>query len=312
MRYNKLGKAGIRLSEIGFGSWITFAKQINLNEIKEFMHIAFDHGVNFFDNAEGYAHGEAETLMGKALKEFRREDLVLSTKIFWGGNGPNDTGLSRKHLIEGTKNALKRLQLNYVDLLFCHRPDPATPIEETVLAMDYLVRGGYALYWGTSEWSAEQIETALEIAEKEHCMKPAMEQPLYNLFFRERVEKEYLSLFEKYGLGTTTWSPLASGILSGKYNNGIPQDSRLAKEAWLIPPNFQEQLEKVKLLAKVADQLSCTLSQLAIAWCLTNPHVSSVITGATKKEQLIENLQAQEVKTRLTADVLLTINKIIK
>lgn len=312
MQYNKLGKAGIRLSEIGFGSWITFAKQISLNEIKEFMHIAFDQGVNFFDNAEGYAHGEAETLMGKALKEFRREDLVISTKIFWGGNGPNDTGLSRKHLIEGTKNSLKRLQLSYVDLLFCHRPDPETPIEETVLAMDFLVRHGYALYWGTSEWSAQQIEEAMTIAERERCMKPAMEQPLYNLFFRDRLEKEYVKLFEKYGLGTTTWSPLASGILSGKYNNGIPQESRLAKEAWLIPPNFQEQLQKVKLLAKIAEQLSCTLSQLAIAWCLTNPRVSSVITGATKKEQLIENLNAVPVKKRLTADVLIAINKIIK
>lgn len=312
MQYNKLGKAGIRLSEIGFGSWITFAKQISLNEIKEFMHIAFDQGVNFFDNAEGYAHGEAETLMGKALKEFRREDLVISTKIFWGGNGPNDTGLSRKHLIEGTKNSLKRLQLSYVDLLFCHRPDPETPIEETVLAMDYLVRHGYALYWGTSEWNAQQIEEAMTIAEREQCMKPAMEQPLYNLFFRDRLEKEYVKLFEKYGLGTTTWSPLASGILSGKYNNGIPQESRLAKEAWLIPPNFQEQLQKVKLLAKIAEQLSCTLSQLAIAWCLTNPRVSSVITGATKKEQLIENLNAVPIKKRLTADVLIAINKIIK
>ncbi len=177
MQYNKLGKAGIRVSEISFGSWITFGKQIGLKEIKTFMHAAYDHGINFFDNAEAYAHGEAELLMGKAMLEFHREELVISTKIFWGGNGPNDTGLSRKHLIEGTKNSLRRLQLDYVDLLFCHRPDPNTPIEETVLAMDYLVRNGYAFYWGTSEWSAEQIEAAFNVAEKLNCIKPTMEQP---------------------------------------------------------------------------------------------------------------------------------------
>ena len=250
MQYNKLGKAGIRLSELGFGSWITFSKQVGLKEAKELMHAAFDHGINFFDNAEGYAHGEAETLMGKALKEFRREDLVISTKIFWGGNGPNDTGLSRKHLIEGTKNSLIRLKLDYVDLLFCHRPDLETPIEQTVLAMDYLVRNNFALYWGTSEWSAAQIEAAFHAAEKCGCIPPSMEQPKYNLFFRDHLEQDYLHLFEKYKLGTTTWSPLASGILSGKYDHGIPQDSRLAKESWLIPENFKQQVEKTRQLKK--------------------------------------------------------------
>lgn len=312
MHYNKLGKAGIKLSEIGFGSWITFAKQLGINEIKECMHVAHDHGVNFFDNAEGYAHGESEILMGKALKEFRREDLVISTKIFWGGNGPNDTGLSRKHLLEGTKNSLKRLKLDYVDLLFCHRPDLETPIEETVLAMDYLVRNGYALYWGTSEWSASQIEAAYEIATKLNCIKPSMEQPKYNMFFRDHLEKEYLSLFSKYGLGTTIWSPLASGILSGKYNNGIPQESRLAKEAWLIPTNFKELVEKVKSLTKIAQELGCTTGQLGIAWCLKNPYVSSVITGATKTEQLLENLGAIDIKSKLTNDVMAEIDKITK
>lgn len=312
MQYNKLGKNGIRLSEIGFGSWITFAKQINLTEAQELLHLAFDHGVNFFDNAESYAHGEAELLMGKAIKEFRRDDLVISTKIFWGGNGPNDTGLSRKHLIEGTKNSLKRLQLDYVDLLFCHRPDPETPIEETVLAMDYLVRSGLVFYWGTSEWSESQIESAYQIAESLGCIKPSMEQPKYNLFFRDHLEKDYLSLFKKYGMGTTIWSPLASGILSGKYHHGVPQESRLAKEAWLIPNNFQELVEKTKNLTKIANELHCTMSQLAIAWCLKNPNVSSVITGATKKEQLLENLGAIDIKSQLTTDVMNTINTILK
>lgn len=312
MQYNKLGKAGIKISEMSFGSWITFAKQLDVNAVKECMHIAFDHGVNFFDNAEGYAHGESESLMGQAIKDFRREDLVISTKIFWGGNGPNDTGLSRKHLLEGTRNSLRRLQLNYVDLLFCHRPDPDTTIEETVLAMDYLVRNGYALYWGTSEWTAEQIESAYQIAEQLGCMKPSMEQPKYNMFAREHLEKDYLPLFEKYGMGTTTWSPLASGILSGKYDHGIPPESRLAKEAWLIPNNFQELVAKVKEISKIADNLSCTTSQLAIAWCLKNPHVSSVITGATKKEQLLENLEAIEIKSALTPDIMKKIDSILK
>ncbi|EKD69804.1 MAG: hypothetical protein ACD_46C00724G0002 [uncultured bacterium] len=311
MHYNNLGKAGIRISEIAFGSWITFGKQIGLNDVKTMMHAAFDRGINFFDNAESYAHGEAEILMGRAIKEFRREDLVISTKIFWGGNGPNDTGLSRKHLLEGTKNSLHRLQLDYVDLLYCHRPDPNTPIEETVLAMDFLIRHGYAFYWGTSEWSADQIDEAFNAAEKLNCIKPTMEQPKYNLFFRDHLEKDYVKLFEKYGLGTTTWSPLASGILSGKYNHGIPNDSRLAKEAWLVPDNFMQLLEKTKQLDTIAHELNCSLSQLAIAWCLKNPNVSSVITGATKLDQLIENLGAIEVKKKLTPDVMKKINKVI-
>lgn len=311
MQYNHLGKAGLRLSEISFGSWITFGKQIGLPEVKNLMHVAFDKGVNFFDNAEGYAHGEAETLMGKAIKEFRREDLVISTKIFWGGNGPNDTGLSRKHLLEGTKNSLRRLRLDYVDLLFCHRPDPNTPLEETILAMDYLVRGGHALYWGTSEWSEEQISSAYQLAGKLNCIPPSMEQPKYNLFFREHLEKDYVPLFKKYGLGTTIWSPLASGILSGKYNQGIPRNSRLARETWLVPDNFMQLIEKSKALTLLASELNCTLSQLAIAWCLKNPHVSSVITGATKIEQLTENLGAIDVKAQLTKEVLSTIDQIV-
>lgn len=310
MQYNKLGKAGIRLSELGFGSWITFGKQITLPDIKTLMHTAFDNGINFFDNAESYAHGEAEILMGKAIKEFRREDLVISTKIFWGGNGPNDTGLSRKHLIEGTKNSLKRLRLDHVDLLYCHRPDPNTPIDETVLAMDYLVREGLVFYWGTSEWSETQIDAAYKTAESLNAIKPSMEQPKYNLFFRDHLETDYLPLFQKYGMGTTTWSPLASGILSGKYNQGVPADSRLAKETWLVPDNFMQLLEKTRALDVIAKELGCTLSQLALAWCLKNPNVSSVITGATKKEQLVENLGAIDVKAKLTPDIMKKINKI--
>jgi voltage-dependent potassium channel beta subunit len=312
MHYNKLGSAGVRLSEIGFGSWITFAKQLGIKEIKDIMHAAVDHGINFFDNAEGYAHGEAETLMGKILQDFRREDLVVTTKIFWGGNGPNDTGLSRKHLIEGTRNSLKRLQLDYVDILYCHRPDAETPIEETVQAMDQLVRHGYAFYWGTSEWNADQIEKAYQIAEKLNCMKPSVEQPRYNLFAREHLEKDYLPLFKKYGMGTTIWSPLASGVLSGKYNNGVPRDSRLAKESWLIPDNFKQQVEVVKKLAKLAADLNGTVAQLAIAWCLKNSHVSSVITGATKIDQLLDNLGAIDMKPKLTPEVMATIDKICK
>ena len=308
MQYNNLGKAGIKLSEISFGSWITFGKQIGLNEIKELVHAAFDAGVNFFDTAESYAHGEAEILLGKIAKDFRREDLVLSTKIFWGGNGPNDTGLSRKHLLEGTKNSLKRMDVEYVDLLFCHRPDLDTPVEETVLAMDTLVRSGYVLYWGTSEWSVSQIESAYRFAEQWHCIPPSMEQSKYNLFFRDHLEEEYLPLFKKYGLGTTIWSPLASGILSGKYEHGIPQESRLAKEAWLIPNEFTRLTEKTKHLKKIADELGCTLAQLAIAWCLKNPHVSTVITGATKIDQLQENLGASEFKSKLTDTIMRKIN----
>ena len=310
MQYRKLGKAGIKLSEISFGSWITFGKDLDFKQVRECMHTAYDHGINFFDNAEGYGHGEAEVLMGKVLQDFRREDLVIATKIFWGGNGPNDTGLSRKHLLEGTKNSLRRLQLNYVDLLFCHRPDPDTPIEETVLAMDYLVRQGFALYWGTSEWSAEQIEDAFALATKLNCIKPSMEQPKYNIFSRNHLEHDYLPLFEKYHIGTTIWSPLASGILSGKYNQGVPKSSRLAKESWLIPADFQEQVEKVKKLSKIAEELGCTLSQLAIAWCLKNPHVSSVITGATSVDQLLENLGAIDVKALLTDSVMKEINQL--
>ncbi len=311
MQYRHLGRSGLKLSELSFGSWVTFVKQVDMKVAREQMHAAVDAGVNFFDNAETYAKGESEVLMGEVLKDFRREDLVISTKIFWGGDGPNDTGLSRKHIIEGTRNSLKRLQLDYVDLIYCHRPDPDTPIFETVQAMDYVVRSGQALYWGTSEWSATQIEEAYQLAEQMGCVAPCMEQPEYNLFHRERVEKEYAPLYARYGMGTTIWSPLASGVLTGKYNNGIPKNSRYAKEAWLIPNDFDERIEKTKQLSKIADQLGCSMAQLALAWCLHNPNVSSVITGASSLKQLQDNLAALEIKQKLTEDVLGKIERVL-
>jgi voltage-dependent potassium channel beta subunit len=264
------------------------------------MQIAYDHGVNFFDNAEAYAGGQSETMMGEIIQEkgWDRTDLVLSTKIFWGGDGPNDQGLSRKHVIEGTKAALKRLQTDYVDLLFCHRPDVETPIEETVRAMNYLIDQGLAFYWGTSEWGAEQIRHAYEVARRENLVPPTMEQPQYNMFHRERVETEYAPLYSDFGLGTTIWSPLASGLLTGKYNDGIPEDSRLATEnyEWLQDQVLvKERLETVQQLAGVADDLGCSTAQLALAWCLTNPDVSTVITGASKPHQVKENMQALDV-----------------
>lgn len=311
MEYRRLGRSGLKLSELSFGSWVTFAKQVDIKVARRQMHAAVDAGINFFDNAEAYAKGESETLMGEVLKDFRREDLVISTKIFWGGDGPNDQGLSRKHILEGTRNSLKRLQLDYVDLIYCHRPDPDTPIFETVQAMDYVIRSGQALYWGTSEWSAEQIDTAYRLAIELGCIAPCMEQPQYNLFHRNRVEKEYEPLYARYGMGTTIWSPLASGILTGKYNNGIPKNSRLDKEAWLVPDDFSERVEKTKQLSKIAEQLGCSMAQLALAWCLHNPNVSSVITGASSIKQLQDNLAALTVKQQLTGEVLANIERVL-
>ncbi|APT75205.1 alcohol dehydrogenase [Marinitoga sp. 1137] len=317
MEYRKLGKAGIKVSELSFGSWLTFGNQLDAENVKLCMREAFKHGVNFFDNAEAYANGLSESLMGMVLKEFRRTDLVISTKIFWGGNGPNDRGLSRKHLLEGTWNSLKRLQLDYVDLIFCHRPDPDTPIEETVLAMDYIVRNGLAMYWGTSEWSAEEIEAAFKAAKELNCIPPTMEQPQYNMLVREKVEKEFKPLYEKYGLGLTTWSPLASGILTGKYNDGIPEDSRLAKFSRLVNTLKErgmltdETIEKVKKLTEIAKDLDATMAQLALAWLLKNKNVSTVITGASKVEQVRDNMKAVEVKEKLTDEIMEEIEKIL-
>ena len=286
MEYRRLGKSGLKISELSLGSWITFAGKLDLNGVRSCMRQAFDEGVNFFDNAEAYANGASELLMGEALKDYRREELVISTKIFWGGQGPNATGLSHKHLMEGVFASLRRLQTDYVDLLYCHRPDPYTPIEETVRAMDILIKKGMAFYWGTSEWKAEDIEQAHLIAKEIGATPPTMEQPEYNMFKRGRVEQEYASLYKKYGMGTTIWSPLDSGILTGKYNDGIPQGSRLQGYEELKSRLTSEKLEKVRALDVVAKELKCSMAQLALAWCLKNPDVSSVITGATSPRRL--------------------------
>jgi len=318
MKYRRLGSSGLEVSELSYGSWVTFGNQLDVEGSKKLIRQAIEAGVNFLDNAEAYANGMSESLMGQALKAYRREDLVVSTKIFWGGTGPNQTGLSRKHLLEGTRNSLKRLELDYVDLLFCHRPDPKTPIEETVLAMDSLVRSGQVLYWGTSEWSADQITQAIEFARSYHAIAPVMEQPQYNLLVRNRFEKEYAPLYAKFGYGTTIWSPLASGVLSGKYNKGIPADSRLGREEWirkLMEENkllTPETFAKVEALGKVAQDLGASLSQLALAWTLKNPHVSTTILGASRPEQLAENLKAIDFVEKLDEGAMRAIEDIVK
>jgi voltage-dependent potassium channel beta subunit len=309
MQYNRMGRAGLRLSELSFGSWITFGRQTDFAATRALMHEAFDAGVNFFDTAEGYAAGAAESLMGEVLKDFRRSDVVVSTKIFHGGAGPNDTGLSWKHVIEGANASLQRLRLDYVDILFCHRPDPNTPIEETVRAMDVLVRQGKTFYWGTSEWSAAEIRDALRIARECNAAAPAVEQPQYNLLSRHRLEREYEPLFESHGIGTTTWSPLASGLLTGKYDQGIPKGSRLDLIEWLRATRTEENLRRARDLGRFAKELDCTPAQLAIAWCLKQPRVSSVLLGVSRKEQLRENLGALAVKERLTPAVMAELDR---
>jgi voltage-dependent potassium channel beta subunit len=319
MEYRYLGKSGLQVSALSFGSWVTFGTQVNVDEALKLMKIAYDAGVNFFDNAEVYASGEAEIIMGKAIKKagWKQEDLVLSTKIFWGGEGPNLRGLSRKHILEGMNNSLMRMDLEYVDLVFAHRPDIHTPIEETVRAFNYLIDQGKAFYWGTSEWSAQQIMEAYAVARQEHLIPPLMEQPQYNMFHRERVEVEYDRLYSEIGLGTTIWSPLASGLLTGKYNEGIPKDSRanLPGYEWLkkrfTAEKVKDEIEKVKKLAEVAQDLGCTTPQLAIAWCLLNPNVSTVITGASKPSQVEDNMKALEIVDQLSEDVVDKIEDIL-
>jgi voltage-dependent potassium channel beta subunit len=283
------------------------------------MQAAYDAGVNFFDNAEAYAGGKAELLMGKVMKRagWKRSDLVISTKIFWGGQGPNEKGLSRKHIVEGTDAALGRLQLDYVDLIFCHRPDIHTPVEETVRAMSYLIDQGKAFYWGTSEWSAAQILEAYAVARREHLVPPTMEQPQYSMFHRERVESEYARLYEEIGLGTTTWSPLASGILTGKYNEGIPEGTRVTLEGydWLREifesEEGQARIAKARQLQPIAEELGVTMAQMALAWCLRNPHVSTVITGASRPQQVAENMQAFDAVDKLTEPVIARIEAVL-
>lgn len=316
MEYRRLGRSGLKLSALSYGAWVTFGSQVDEALALECMRTAYDAGVNFFDNAEAYGGGKAEEVMGAALKRagWRRESYVVSTKIFWGGKGPNDRGLSHKHVIEGTHAALRRLQLEYVDLCFCHRPDPETPIEETVRAMDILVRQGKVFYWGTSEWSAAEIDAAHKIARENHLTPPVMEQPEYNLLARRRVEEEYAPLYRDFGMGTTTWSPLASGVLTGKYNDGVPKGSRLdlPHMAWLRERVLDEKsIATVRALAPIAAEVGATLAQLAIAWCLKNPHVSTVITGASRPEQVVENLKALQIVPRLTDEVMARIDAIV-
>lgn len=318
MEYRKVGKSGLLVSELSLGSWLTFGAQLDIDNAREAMREAYRAGINFFDTAEAYASGMAESMMGEILKEFKREEVVVSTKIFWGGNKPNQKGLSRKHLLEGTWNSLKRLQLNYVDILFAHRPDPEVPMEEVVLGMDYIVRNGLAFYWGTSEWSSKELEEAHKVADRLNAIHPVVEQPQYNMFVRERVESEYRPIYEKYGLGLTVWSPLASGLLTGKYNKGIPEDSRLAKFPGLKKHLEEsklfssENLKKVERLAAVAKKLDTELAQLALAWILKNENVSSIILGVSKVQQLRDNLKALDVKDKLTEEIGKEINSIIE
>lgn len=312
MEYRHLGHSGLNVSVISLGAWVTYGSQVGEDVALECMKVAFDGGVNFFDNAEAYASGRAETIMGNVIRKagWSRSDLVISTKLFWGGKGPNDTGLSRKRIIEGTDASLRRLQLDHVDLLFCHRPDPKTPIEETVRAMNHVLNQGKALYWGTSEWSADDIREASSIAESEHLIGPLMEQPQYHMFHRDRVEHEYAPLYDEIGLGLTIWSPLASGLLTGKYDQGMVQGTRasLPGMEWLreelVGASAKPKIEVVKKLKSIADGLGCTRAQLAIAWCIKNPRVSSAITGATRAEQMKENLAALRVLPKLGDSVM--------
>jgi len=319
MEYRRLGGSGLRVSALSFGSWVTFGTQVDVEGAAACMRTALDAGVNFFDNAEVYAAGRSEEIMGSAIRHLglRRSDLVLSTKIFWGGDGPNDRGLSRKHLLEGTDASLRRLGVEYVDLLFCHRADLHTPVEETVRAMDHLVRQGKVLYWGTSEWPAERILEAWHVARRERLTPPTMEQPQYHMFHRDRVEREYAPLYERIGLGTTAWSPLASGLLTGKYRDGIPAGSRPTLEGYeWLRSSFESgegrrRIALAERLEPIARGLGGSLAQLAIAWCLRNPHVSTVILGASKVSQLEENLGALEVAARLDDGAMERIEEIL-
>ncbi len=316
MNYRRLGKAGIKVSELSLGAWVTYGGQVGEDVARDCMVAAYEHGVNFFDNAEGYADGQAETVMGNVLKQtgWPRESVVISTKIFWGGSGPNDTGLSHKHILEGVNRSLRRLRLDYVDLLFCHRPDPNTPIEETVRAMDIVIKQGKAFYWGTSEWSAADIMRAHGLARQYGLTPPNMEQPQYNLFVRQRVEDEYRPLFRDLGYGTTIFSPLASGLLTGKYNDGIPADSRGALKGyeWIQRDLVTaESVAKVRALQAVADDLGASLAQMALAWCLKNPDVSTVITGASRPQQVHENMKALDVVAKLTPEVMTRLEGIV-
>ncbi len=321
MEYRRLGKSGLQVSALSLGSWVTFGKQIDETIARECMHAAYDAGVNFFDNAETYANGASEEVMGRILQDagWDRSTYLVSSKVFWGGDRPNQKGLSRKHVVEACHAALRRLRVEYLDLYFCHRPDDATPTEETVRAMHDLIQQGKVLYWGTSEWTAQQIQEAYGIARELHLTPPTMEQPQYHLLHRERVEGEYRRLYDRnsVGLGLTTWSPLGSGLLTGKYNDGIPAGSRLAENedlAWLrerlTGPAGQQNIEKVRAIGALAAELGIPQSRLALAWCLKNPHVSTVITGASRVEQVRENMLAIDDQALLTDEVMTRLEEI--
>lgn len=320
MIYRRLGSSGLQVSALSFGAWVTFGSQVGDPVARDLLHAAYDAGVNFFDNAEGYADGQAEVVMGDILKKsgWRRGSFLVSSKVYFGAehDGPNEMGLSRKHVIEACHAALRRLQVDHLDLYFCHRPDPTTPLLETVRAMHDLVTQGKVLYWGTSEWSAAELTAAFALCERHGFYAPTMEQPHYNLFHRTRFENELGPICQQRGLGTTTWSPLASGLLTGKYNQGIPADSRLkvAGLEWLrdrlTGPGWEQKLAAVKQFTALATELGTSLPRLALAWCLQNPHVSTVILGASRVEQLRENLGALEVVAQLTPEIMARLDKI--
>lgn len=321
MEYRRMGKTGLQLSVLSYGSWVTFAKQVDDGNSEKLMSTAYDHGINFFDNAEVYARGESELMMGRALKKLQwdRTSYIVSSKVFFGWRGennkPNQTGLSRKHIMEACHEALQRLQLDYLDLFFCHRPDRNTPVEEVVRSMNTLIQQGKILYWGTSEWTGAEIMEAHAIAERLGLEGPAMEQPQYNLFERHKIESDFVPIFKNVGLGTTIWSPLASGLLTGKYNDGIPEGSRLSLEGfeWLKDRTLaNEKIERVRKLKKVADDLHTSLATLSIAWCIKNPNVTTAILGATKESQLLENLKALDLYPKLNDDIMETIDNIMQ
>lgn len=322
MEYRRLGKSGLPISALSYGSWVTFSTQMAVDAALETMTAAYDAGINFFDNAEVYALGQSETIMGQVLQRagWPRDTYIVSSKVFWGAVDdpkPTQRGLHRKHVFEACHDALRRLQLDYLDLYFCHRPDIHTPIEETVRTMTDLIRQGKVLYWGTSEWSAQQITEAYGVAQQYGLVPPTMEQPEYNMLHRERVEKEYAPLYETVGLGTTIWSPLAGGMLTGKYNNGIPADSRamLPGYEWMRKQveseEGQRRIAKVRELTDIAEGLGSTPTLLALAWCLKNLHVSTVILGASRVEQLNDNLKAMDLLPQLTDDVMATIEDVL-
>ena len=314
MEYRNLGNSGLKISVLSFGSWVTFVNQLTEKTAMTCMSLAYDSGVNFFDNAEVYASGKSEILMGKILKKLKwpRDSYIISSKVFWGGELPTQRGLSKKHIHDGCNNALKRFQTDYIDLFYCHRPDPETPIKETVFAMNDLIKQGKILYWGTSEWSAIEIDQAFQIAIKFNLRGPTMEQPQYNLLYRKRFEVEYQPIFEKYKLGATTWSPLASGVLSGKYIKRTPPKNRFKIKGyeWLQEELLKDEfIPKISLIKDISFSLNISMAQLSIAWCLKNKNVSSVILGASKKSQLKENLKSLEALPKLNDEIISILNK---